>query len=1119
MDSSTPAFIPIRTRQPRLSENDFMSGSDSAYGSANESCNPATHDVSRVSYHVRNIETFAQALEDSANRAFPNAASSQQRYTKVQALFLHWACDDLFVLPELEDLEKCFREDYCYDTDVFAIPTENSHLELMLKVGDMVKRHEDKKTLFIVYYGGHARIDDSRQSTWCATRNPNSPWLQWSAIQTLLERSPSDVLILLDCCAGAASATFPSGQSITETISASSWDAIAPNPGRYSFTNALIEVLQEWQHKVFSAAMLHAEILARLKHPRPVLINGKHFESRSTPVHFMMTSNHKAPSIEMGRLVPESRLSLSPYQQHHHHIFSSRQDDWEMSSRSSYPYAPSMPVPMTNEPNEDEPHVMISLALEDDQRLDLNAWEQWLAGFPAIAKYVKVQGVFKSHSTLLLLSLPIMVWDLLPDDPACSFIAFIRSNNLLRDSGATKSPPEHKVAAMNEEEENQAMDADTESLISEMTNNYPGDTERNDVQARSYRQSEILGTRESQQSKQESASRPTVLSGRGEHLTGSVMSPSPVPSLSSPRDLSTASFSASPLTRGIDDLPGPPTWPLENVTDITDQVLDLTREAIAHLEDCFLRDPQPSEASIGLLSTTLNADPNIIGLWFDQRRQHEQTTLNLQGLHHRNPTHQTPASEEGTARMILPGHLNTILSIYPSNRGNAILLLDLRSSTDFDKSHISSAINLRCPVSFIQHASLEMIEDTFTDISSRHAFNNWYQSLCVVLYDRCIEFDWECSVANALLAKFRGKKSWKGQCFILKGHYREFADSFDNWITGKGKGTSSEPEHGVTLHHNDSTDETRDREYEEWLKDFDESGEGLGGRRITELGPAKREERARAVDQRQKELEREFEMRFPALWRKAVAMRGAEHEERAAAAAEGEKLARRQQRRIDDGPSTTTTTSQTDNDIGGSDDSVSPPQSPPPPPFSSTTEPYTANCMPTRGCSSSQFEGQRGYDKAQLVEPLVSGLQKMREASGLGLGLMSQDPAFTANPLGDVNIGSTPYLYDASGKMGGYHDHVGGGLPDDYNGYNYDGLDPISESWQGVGTGDGMISGTVSPMPPEWQQDESGMRGGYGEGAAAEMATESERGAGGGAKKVKKRTQLPLWGRLRGGGR
>jgi hypothetical protein len=250
--------------------------------------------------------------------------------------------------------------------------------------------------------------------------------LRWSAIQTLLERSLSDVMIFLDCCAGAASATFPNGNSITETISASSWDAIAPDPGRYSFTNALIEVLQEWKNRTYSAAMLHAELLARLKHPRPIMLNGKHFEARSTPVHFMMTSNHRAPSIEMARIVSDDKRPPSPPTEPE-----TEPEPLAATGRSGVPQDI-----VGSEPTEDVPHVMISLALEDDQRLDVNAWENWLAAFPAIAKYVKVQGVFKSHSTLLLLSLPVMVWDLLPEDLACNFIAFVRSNNLaIRNDG------------------------------------------------------------------------------------------------------------------------------------------------------------------------------------------------------------------------------------------------------------------------------------------------------------------------------------------------------------------------------------------------------------------------------------------------------------------------------------------------------------------------------------------------------------------------------------------------------------------------------------------------------------------------------------------------------------
>jgi hypothetical protein len=367
------------------------------------------------------------------------------------------------VLPELEDLEKCLRVDYAFDTDVFPIPSENSHLELMMRIGKLIKEHEAEDTLFVVYYGGHARIDESRQSTWCATRHPDSPWLQWSAIQTLLERSTSDVLILLDCCAGAASATFPSGTSITETISASSWDAIAPDPGRYSFTNALIEVLQEWRIRTFSAAMLHAEVLARLKHPRPITINGKHFEARSTPVHFMMTSNHKAPSIEISRVVPTDKRPPSPPQD-------LTADATAVEAAEDAVAIIDSPV---EEPDENTPHVMISLALEDDQKLDMKAWEKWLADFPALAKYVKIQGAFKSHSTLLLLSMPVMIWDLLPENHATSFIAFIRSSNLLAEKAVPQSAKTNVAVTRPAEID---VGTDTESAFSMRPGSFFSDT-------------------------------------------------------------------------------------------------------------------------------------------------------------------------------------------------------------------------------------------------------------------------------------------------------------------------------------------------------------------------------------------------------------------------------------------------------------------------------------------------------------------------------------------------------------------------------------------------------------------------------------------------------------------
>ncbi|KAK3368188.1 hypothetical protein B0H63DRAFT_404453 [Podospora didyma] len=972
---------------------------------------------------------------------------------------LHWQMDDLWVLPELEDLEKCLRDEFSFDTEIFSIPSENPHLELMLKIGDMVKNHESEDTLLVVYYGGHARIDESRQSTWCATRRAGSPTLQWSAIQTLLERSISDVLILLDCCAGAASATFPTGQSMTETISASSWDAIAPDPGRYSFTNALIEVLQEWRHKTFSAAMLHAEILARLKHPRPILINGKRFEARATPVHFMMTSNHKTPSIELCRLVPQTRQRPVPETR----MIEGRN---VASPFGSLPERPRVVdgrnaaspadalIPVTSEPNENEPHVMISLALEDDQQLDLNAWEQWLASFPSIAKYVKVQGVFKSHSTLLLLSLPVMVWDLLPDDPACAFIAFIRSNNLLHAPGGTDiPPPETQAHVKTDIPEPKRMREDTESIFSGTTFN-PGEEtigqggigsgwprlSRN-LSVATYDQHRMSDQWLSSHSTTEPRSHqeyylpgnltPTRPSLRA---TAQVSPPSQASSL---RNVGSAtSLSAlqrqqstpSALPGGNDNDAPPPNEAISRTMILNrsrnnkmyrfDSVLEgpkLASHVVKRLEEYFHKEPEPNVAVTEFLASNLGVETSDINAWFHNRRQQERMTHNLQNL--RLDDH-TPEIKDG-ARMILPGHLNTLLEIYPSK---SVLILDLRSATDFEKSHIHDAVNLRAPLSFIQNTSLEMIEDTLVDDQSRRSFSKWSQCRCVVFYDRVIEFGWECPVAESLYDKFK-KKRWTGQCFILKGHYREFSASFDKYISGsKMSKEAKEYLDGLRQRSSPTQEEAneRHRRYDEWLGAFSSQD------RVPVMGliPAKKEERINAVTQHQRELEIEFKRHFSALYRKAQAMR--------------------------------------------SDSPSPPPPLSPPPPFKSTPSgPWVvAKAFENVNWTNKDDNFSR---KAALVEPLASGLDKMREAGGI---LNPSDPA------------SKEHYVQGYGADNSYADKYDPGSDD------YDEIDPKREGLKN---------------DPAFQK--------------AGAAKPQQETSGGDDDLKKGRKRPPLWGRIRTAGK
>jgi len=78
------------------------------------------------------------------------------------------------------------------------------------------------------------------------------------------------------------------------------------------------------------------------------------------------------------------------------------------------------------------PHALISLALEESQPdLDVKKTARWLESIPLLAKWAKVEGVYQSYSTLLILSVPVPVWNMLPDNPACLSTGYATSPNLV----------------------------------------------------------------------------------------------------------------------------------------------------------------------------------------------------------------------------------------------------------------------------------------------------------------------------------------------------------------------------------------------------------------------------------------------------------------------------------------------------------------------------------------------------------------------------------------------------------------------------------------------------------------------------------------------------------------
>jgi hypothetical protein len=236
-----------------------------------------------------------------------------------------------------------------------------------------------------------------------------------------------------------------------ETIAACGFETWAALPGRHSFTNTLNAVLKSWRHcPAFTAAMLYCKILNRLRHEKPEeFLNTKNFEFRKSPIHVISTNNPNAKSVELAPRRSHQNInqnsSVTP--------LSGRGtagskiappiSDVQIDTSLNQVAYPQLPEPdlcnlhsttkILTDGETAVPHVLISLALEEEQFLDFDQCRRWLQGFPALAKHAIVEAIYRSNSTLLMLSVPVAIWDWIPENPACAFIGYVHSQNLLRE--------------------------------------------------------------------------------------------------------------------------------------------------------------------------------------------------------------------------------------------------------------------------------------------------------------------------------------------------------------------------------------------------------------------------------------------------------------------------------------------------------------------------------------------------------------------------------------------------------------------------------------------------------------------------------------------------------------
>ncbi|KAF7853121.1 uncharacterized protein EAF02_012064 [Botrytis sinoallii] len=218
-------------------------------------------------------------------------------YTSVKVLIVLWASDDLGLSEEVDNLARVFEHSYSFNVVKFAIPDLDPANALARRVQEFIGV-DSPDTLLIFSYNGHGSIENKSCNAIWSGRGGGSR-MPSNGIQTLLEESKSDTLLLYDAChsANTAISLDPPAGSVTELIAACGFEAIA-RTGENSFTSVFTRELSSAATQgAVSVSRLYNRVLARLR-------NNRDRKTNATPVRCTLVSDDDRTSIILEPLLP-----------------------------------------------------------------------------------------------------------------------------------------------------------------------------------------------------------------------------------------------------------------------------------------------------------------------------------------------------------------------------------------------------------------------------------------------------------------------------------------------------------------------------------------------------------------------------------------------------------------------------------------------------------------------------------------------------------------------------------------------------------------------------------------------------------------------------------------------
>lgn len=237
----------------------------------------------------------------------------------------------------------------------------------------------------------------------------------------MFEDARSDILLLLDTCAIPNSA--PSGShGAKQVIAARNPEHTSRIDSTHSFTACLTEALLKLGNgRPFDVQRLHEEVLFQ----RQQYVSQTSRIPNGTP-----TSPPQVQVPVFFTLAPGKgqNLTLAP--------LASRVQPTNGGDVAGDRAAPGLEDQLVDPESVadlrfDEARILVCTTFVGDASPSMSFFNQWLQNTPPLGAKIAVEGMFLGPPTMLLISMPVSIWNVVQQDKVCCYLGYITSHNML----------------------------------------------------------------------------------------------------------------------------------------------------------------------------------------------------------------------------------------------------------------------------------------------------------------------------------------------------------------------------------------------------------------------------------------------------------------------------------------------------------------------------------------------------------------------------------------------------------------------------------------------------------------------------------------------------------------